>query len=757
MSFPPEDTPRSPTGRPQWRSVVNALRLLTQPAASLSVVDRRRAHLLAWLLLVMILLTVTGLLLVLIVNPPGSPRRGEYVRLILLLLALFGLAYGLNRTGHYQLSAVLTILCAVCGPWGSLVVDPSVVQGDFVPLTYVIISILLSSILLQPLFTILLVVLQLAALMLVARLSPAAPINWPSLLALVSFTSVLSILVNLIGQRDLEQIERQTRELESNAGQQNALVSMKTQLLEEAQTRIEQLTVLHEVATLGTQVSTIDQLIQCTTTIIGENLFPDNFGVLLLNEQEGTLQFHPSYQFRFDHDYHPLDIPLSQGVTGQVAQTGHPIRLGNIKASQSYVDIDQSTVSELCVPIKFKDRILGVINTESTRTEAFSLDDEFLLGTLAGQLATAIEQLRATAAERRWLDQLAHSNELINALAQITTQLQKALSQDEIIQTLGKELDRLRITCAIAVRNRDGGSLRITYTSMPANSLERLENIMGFPLLGYTFSPEKLNSTLKAEGLSRPSVMTGMDDQMDLFFPAWRARLPSENKPLTKLDPETTYLRLPLVFEETLLGILWIWSKFLLAADLAVMSTFALQVASALKRASLFQEVQSLALTDPLTGLQNRRSFFDLGRIELARSQRMERPFCCLMLDLDHFKKINDQHGHLIGDLVLQEFARRSKRSVREADLIGRFGGEELVVFLPETDLETALQVAERLRQSIEKTPIKISDQELHITVSIGVSRRDENTLELETLIARADQAMYIAKHRGRNQVAMSI
>jgi hypothetical protein len=164
MSFPPEDTPLIPTGRPQWRSVVKALRLLTQPAASLSVVDRRRAHLLAWLLLVMILLTVTGLVLVFVVNPPGSPRRGEYVRLILLLLALFGLAYALNRTGHYQLSAVLTILCAVCGPWGSLVVDPSVLQGDFVPLTYVIISILLSSILLHPLFTILLAVLQLAAL-----------------------------------------------------------------------------------------------------------------------------------------------------------------------------------------------------------------------------------------------------------------------------------------------------------------------------------------------------------------------------------------------------------------------------------------------------------------------------------------------------------------------------------------------------------------------------------------------------------------
>ncbi len=127
------------------------------------------------------------------------------------------------------------------------------------------------------------------------------------------------------------------------------------------------------------------------------------------------------------------------------------------------------------------------------------------------------------------------------------------------------------------------------------------------------------------------------------------------------------------------------------------------------------------------------------------------------MLDLDHFKQINDNYGHPIGDQVVQEFAECCKCSVREVDLIGRYGGEEVVVFLPETDSDTAMQVANRLREAVEQMPIRISDQELHITVSIGVSRRDENTLELETLIARADQAMYVAKHKGRNRVAISI
>jgi diguanylate cyclase (GGDEF)-like protein len=250
--------------------------------------------------------------------------------------------------------------------------------------------------------------------------------------------------------------------------------------------------------------------------------------------------------------------------------------------------------------------------------------------------------------------------------------------------------------------------------------------------------------------------MKAPEDSTPLFFSTWPASVYSGNKSSMQVASETTHLRLPLLFEETLTGILWIWSSFLTEADLSVMSTFAQQVASALKRARLFQEVQSLALTDPLTGLMNRRSLFELGRIEFARSQRMDRPFCCLMLDLDHFKRINDNYGHLIGDLVVQKFAQRSRSSIREIDLIGRYGGEELVIFLPETDSERALQVAERLREAIANTPIRISDKELQITVSIGVSRSDENTLELETLIARADQAMYVAKYKGRNQVAIS-
>jgi diguanylate cyclase (GGDEF)-like protein len=222
------------------------------------------------------------------------------------------------------------------------------------------------------------------------------------------------------------------------------------------------------------------------------------------------------------------------------------------------------------------------------------------------------------------------------------------------------------------------------------------------------------------------------------------------------VTPGITPLRLPLVFEENLLGILWVWGKDITNVDLPIMSLFAKQIGTSLERARLFQEMQNLALTDPLTSLHNRRNLFQLGRIEFSRAHRMDRAISCMMLDLDHFKQINDTYGHQIGDQVLQEFANRCKNNVREIDLVGRYGGEEIIILLPETDLLRAVQIAERICSSIAGTPINASQQEIHLTVSIGVAMKDENTLHLETLIARADQAMYIAKHKGRNQVAVS-
>ena len=185
-----------------------------------------------------------------------------------------------------------------------------------------------------------------------------------------------------------------------NAAQQIGLVLMKAQLLDGAQKQVKQLTALHEISLVATQVNDVDRLVERTTEIIGRNLFPDNFGILLMGKEENVLRVHPSYRFSTDTTLFCGEVPLGRGVTGRFGQTGKPIRVGNIEALPNYLEVDPATASELCVPILFKGRVLGVINAESTRAEAFSLDDELLLVTLANQLATTIEELRAAARRR---------------------------------------------------------------------------------------------------------------------------------------------------------------------------------------------------------------------------------------------------------------------------------------------------------------------------------------------------------------------
>jgi diguanylate cyclase (GGDEF)-like protein len=128
-----------------------------------------------------------------------------------------------------------------------------------------------------------------------------------------------------------------------------------------------------------------------------------------------------------------------------------------------------------------------------------------------------------------------------------------------------------------------------------------------------------------------------------------------------------------------------------------------------------------------------------------------------MMLDLDHFKSINDRYGHQTGDLILQDFADICMQSVRDCDLVGRYGGEEIIILLPDTDREMALRVAERLVCTLAEKPFTTPEGDIPVTVSIGVAAQDENTTHFEALIARADQALYIAKHKGRNRVAVSV
>ena len=166
--------------------------------------------------------------------------------------------------------------------------------------------------------------------------------------------------------------------------------------------------------------------------------------------------------------------------------------------------------------------------------------------------------------------------------------------------------------------------------------------------------------------------------------------------------------------------------------------------------------LRELATHDALTGMYNRRHFEELARKELDRAQRYKRPLTVAILDADHFKRINDTHGHHVGDEVLRALSDRCRRTLRSSDLLGRYGGEEFVVVFPETTLVEAEIVAERARAAIASPPIVIGgDRAVEVTVSIGLAPLTDET-RLETLFERADAALYRAKQSGRNRVLTS-
>ncbi len=167
--------------------------------------------------------------------------------------------------------------------------------------------------------------------------------------------------------------------------------------------------------------------------------------------------------------------------------------------------------------------------------------------------------------------------------------------------------------------------------------------------------------------------------------------------------------------------------------------------------------LEGQAHTDYLTGLANRRYFMKLAENELARSKRFNNSLTVCMLDLDHFKRVNDTYGHKAGDIVLTRVASLLRRTLREVDIVGRFGGEEFACVLPETDCAGALEVMERLRALISQSPVDIGDgTSVSVTISIGIARRDgADGQTIEELLQLADQALYEAK-KVRNRVSVA-
>jgi diguanylate cyclase (GGDEF)-like protein len=168
------------------------------------------------------------------------------------------------------------------------------------------------------------------------------------------------------------------------------------------------------------------------------------------------------------------------------------------------------------------------------------------------------------------------------------------------------------------------------------------------------------------------------------------------------------------------------------------------------------QRAEELAQKDELTKLYNRRAFFERGRRTFEQSRRFGHPTSLIMMDIDYFKRVNDDYGHSAGDEVLHAVAELMQLLVREIDIVARMGGEEFAFLLPETNLENAAILAERLRSEIERLVVASDVHKISLTASFGVAMCNDNILSIEALLRKADDALYVAKREGRNQMRVA-
>jgi len=290
-------------------------------------------------------------------------------------------------------------------------------------------------------------------------------------------------------------------------------------------------------------------------------------------------------------------------------------------------------------------------------------------------------------------------------------------------------------TCALAV----DAKAAVFYGATPGGG--RLEDRV-------TYGEAPQTSELAAgEGLAGAAAR---DDTVVL----WPGPVePSQREP----DPGAAAAAVPVRSGNRVLGVLAVYGpasgRLFSDDEVQMLETLVRQAEIAIDNSFLYDEATKLSITDGLTGLWNRRLFDLRTAEELQRAIRFQEPFAVLMIDIDLFKRVNDDHGHQAGDAVLVELARRLTEATREVDVVTRYGGEEFALILPKTSVEGAMLLAEKIREVIAAQPFAAGDALVPLSVSVGAAAYPDHGLSVTEIISAADAALYRAKAGGRNRV----
>ena len=485
---------------------------------------------------------------------------------------------------------------------------------------------------------------------------------------------------------------------------------------------------LRDIANLITGTLEFDEVIQQIFRNL-ERLIPFYSAALLLYQDE-QLKIVAGHNIPNIDDLKSLQINVSDDlISKQIIETRQPLILNNPSDNPHFNNYGKNELikSWLGVPLIARNMVIGLLTLDSNTPNTYKEREMQIALTLASQIAVAIENARLFTEERRRAD-------IMSALRATFTDITSELDLTTLLQAI---LER-----AVALLSVTGGELALYNDSADTITIAVCHN------MDKNYTGEQLAPGIGAIG---QVVQSGEPMVID-DYRTWDGHFDAR--------PWRSVMVVPLMARDCILGAIALAdsteNRTFNQADVRLISLFAQQAAIAIENAQLFKEIQRLAETDDLTKVNNRRQLFALGEREFNHAKRYRQPLSVIMLDIDNFKQINDTYGHTIGDVVLHDLAQHCQSNIREVDILGRYGGEEFVVLLPNTELAQGRELAERLCIYIASTPISTKIGAVKITISLGVAEISPDIPNLAALIDRADTALYKAKGLGKNRVEVN-
>jgi diguanylate cyclase (GGDEF)-like protein len=481
--------------------------------------------------------------------------------------------------------------------------------------------------------------------------------------------------------------------------------------------------VLYDAGQVLLSTFDLDEVLQRILTIARDYFQLHNVAILLLDKEAQQLRVRS--QIGWDAGKEKICLRTHEGITGVAFQKKQPVYAPDVSQDSHYICSAQSTRSELAIPLMACDEVIGVLDCQSDRLDRFDAESIELLTLFSTQASIALQNARLYQLERQRARQL----EAINTIAQQTTAVM--------------ELEDLLIrVCSVIQR-----AFRVAHVSLFLREEEDMVIRAHFGSLTPSFSP----------GARFPVSQAPWSEVVAANATIIEKDLSAQPDSFRLFNESCSRLSIPLISFGQTLGVLTLHSSEKNAfaeTEIQSLESVADICASSIQNAHYVERVKQLAYLDGLTGIFNRRFFERRIMEEIERAKRYDSGMAVIMADIDQFKRLNDELGHLLGDEVLRQVSSLFNRQVRKIDVVCRYGGEEFAILLTQTSAEQAIAVAEKLRRMMETW--QFPGVRRAVTISAGVAAFPQHGKTRDEIIRAADNGLYAAKQAGRNRVRLA-